>query len=270
MRMFAAMATCAVFVEVLACGEDGLGPEGTARPSGSIQVNVRTTGSPLDHDGYTVQLGREPGRPARVNDTVIFTGLTTGDYALRLTGVAPECVLQGPNPRHVTVAENRVSITFEVTCADTAPDDPGAIRVDVTTRDSLPDSAGFTVVLLGRPSQRVGANGSALFTGLAPRDYLVELHDLPWPCVVDGSASEMASVSPGDTTHVTFAVVCTEHGSFHGSIQVNVNTTGAPLDPDGYRIILDGLQVQTAPVNGTVLFTDLDSPHHSIQLDGVA
>jgi hypothetical protein len=56
-----------------------------------------------------------------------------------------------------------------------------------------------------------------------------------------------------------------------GSIRVNAHTTGAPLDPDGYRIILDnGSSGQAVPVNGEVLLTDLAPGDHRVQLEGAA
>jgi Bacterial Ig-like domain len=56
-----------------------------------------------------------------------------------------------------------------------------------------------------------------------------------------------------------------------GSIQVHVHTTGAPLDPDGYTIVVDNLSSgQTAPVNGEVLLTNLAPGNHVVRLEGAA
>jgi hypothetical protein len=146
------------------------------------------------------------------------------------------------------------------------PDELGAIQVQVTTTGGGADSAGYTVVLQGKSHQRVGASGSALFTGLVPRAYVVQLSGLPRHCVADGPAVKRVTVQPADTTTLKFAVACTRPVS----IRVTVNTTGAPLDPDGYTIILDGSQRLKVAVNDTVLFTDLDSPVHNVQLTDVA
>jgi len=158
-------------------------------------------------------------------------------------------------------------------CAErlpTLPDGVGAIQVQVAARGSRADSAAYALVLLGRSTKRVRGHGNALFTGLAPRDYVVRLTDLSRLCSVEGLAEQRVTVEAGDTAHLTFAVRCSEPGN----IRVKVTTTGAPLDPDGYTVLLDGSPSLAAPVNGNILLTDLDSPSHTpshdIQLRGVA
>jgi hypothetical protein len=55
-----------------------------------------------------------------------------------------------------------------------------------------------------------------------------------------------------------------------GTIQVNVHTDGAPLEPDGYTIILDnGSSGQAAPANGGLLLTDVPAGDHRVRLEGV-
>jgi hypothetical protein len=63
-----------------------------------------------------------------------------------------------------------------------------------------------------------------------------------------------------------------ETGGLGGSIQVSVHTTGAPLDPDGYSIILDNASTPQAlaPVNGKVLLSNLSQGDHRVRLEGAA
>jgi hypothetical protein len=51
---------------------------------------------------------------------------------------------------------------------------------------------------------------------------------------------------------------------------VNVHTAGAPLDPDGYTIVLDNASWGPAPVNGKVLLTNLAPGDHVVRLEGGA
>jgi WD40 repeat protein len=59
-------------------------------------------------------------------------------------------------------------------------------------------------------------------------------------------------------------------GPAMGTARVIVATTGAPLDPDGYVVSLDGSAGRPVAVNGAVLFTNLASGNHTVALGGVA
>jgi hypothetical protein len=255
----ATVAVCAALAIVLACGDEGGGGLGPSA-SESIQVNVTTTGDQPDSDGYLVTLGDTPGRAADLTDTLMFTDLTPGTYTLRLSGIAPNCVVQGANPRSVQVGGTNVSVTFEVNCGK-----PGAIRADVATTGSPPDDATFTLVLEGGLSQNIGPNGTALFTSVVAGDYGVRLAGLPARCTINGPQDQRVRVTPGDTSHVAFEVTCAEPGN----IQVNVTTVDPPSSADGYTIVLDGSVKRSVGVNDTIRFEQLDPTVHSVELEGV-
>lgn len=54
------------------------------------------------------------------------------------------------------------------------------------------------------------------------------------------------------------------------NLEVRARTTGDTLDPDGYRIFLDGGGGRTLPVDGSVLYRDLAPGTHELELAGVA
>lgn len=53
-------------------------------------------------------------------------------------------------------------------------------------------------------------------------------------------------------------------------ITVGVTTSGTNQDPDGYLVILDGLDTRAIPDNGEVSFTGLAGARHTITLAGLA
>jgi hypothetical protein len=49
-------------------------------------------------------------------------------------------------------------------------------------------------------------------------------------------------------------------------VQVSTTTTGEEIDPDGYVVTLDGGQVQSIAVNGTVTYTGVAAGDHIAEL----
>ena len=55
-----------------------------------------------------------------------------------------------------------------------------------------------------------------------------------------------------------------------GAISVRISTSGDAVDPDGYRLTLDGRPAESVGVNATRELTDLPPGEHDLTLDGVA
>jgi hypothetical protein len=86
-------------------------------PSGqTVTVQVTTSGTDLDPDGYTVRLGsRSAG--VQANGTATFTGVAAGSHELRLDGVALNCLPEGGPTRSITVgASAGAQAAFDVEC----------------------------------------------------------------------------------------------------------------------------------------------------------
>jgi hypothetical protein len=215
------------------CGDDD--PSG---PSGSaVQVNVVTSGSPADPDGYAVSIDAGPPESVSVNGSVTFEDLPSGGHTVLLTGLAANCTVEGDNPRTVSVeAGETAETTFNVTCAAEA----GSIAVTTTTTGESVDPNGYTVSIDGGAGQAIDANSTVTITGLNAGEHSVELGDVASNCSLGGLANPMiATVVAGETSEVTFALSCTALAEPTGRIFFSANITGE--EPyDLYVINADG------------------------------
>src|SRR5689334_1820018 len=116
-------------------------------PVGEIEVQVTSSGSPPDPDGYTLSLDGAPGQAVGVSDTIHLTDVSVGSHNLSLAGLAPNCRLQSPNPvaPDVTLGQTATAV-FQVSClgqsqviAFTA-NAPGLLAAFVVS----PDGSGLT------------------------------------------------------------------------------------------------------------------------------
>jgi TolB protein len=104
----------------------------TVQPGGSAQVDftltcaatgmavaIQTTGSDFPF-GYQLQIADRAARRVPPNDTIQISRLEAGDYALSLTGIAPNCVVAGGSPSVVSVpARTMVPVALTVVCTRT-------------------------------------------------------------------------------------------------------------------------------------------------------
>jgi Tol biopolymer transport system component len=116
-------------------------------PVGEIDVQVTSSGSPPDPDGYTISLDGAPGQPIGVSDTIHLSPVSVGSHSISLAGLAPNCRLQSPNPVELQVTlGGAVTAAFQVSClgqsqviAFTA-NAPGLLAAFVVS----PDGSGLT------------------------------------------------------------------------------------------------------------------------------
>src|SRR5262249_20482226 len=182
---------------------------------GSVRVNVATTGQNTDPTGYVVRVtvggGLEAATNVNDNGFVVIPDVAPGPQTVTLDDVAANCIVGGSNPRTVTVvAGSTVETTFNVTCSAPVK---GSIRVNVATTGEHIDPNGYTVrvtVGAGRTTtQNVGANGSVVFTDIAPGPQTVTLQDVAANCAVGGSNPRTVTVIAGATVETTFNSSCT-------------------------------------------------------------
>ena len=89
---------------------------------GGIRVTITTTGTDPD-PGYTLSLGTSEPIQVGTNDQTTFSGLTAGDYTLRLGDVAPNCAVSHVNPLAASVVAGEVTaLTFSVQCVELRSD----------------------------------------------------------------------------------------------------------------------------------------------------
>ncbi len=209
--------------------------------TGSIRVTTATTGADLDSDGYAVSPDGGPGEIIAVSGALTIATVTAGDHTIALGGVAANCVVDGDNPRTVSVAGGATAeVAFAITCA-ALPPAAGTLRVTTATTGAELDPDGFTVTVDAGPDWPGPVNGATIVANLPAGDHTVALGGVASNCVVEGTNPRTASVAAGATAEVTFAVTCTALPSPGGNLRVTTATTGADLDPDGYTVLVQGL-----------------------------
>ena len=154
------------------------------------RVTTMTTGLDLDFDGYGVMVDGI-GRGAIAANGTILIQLDPGSRTIALTGLSPNCGIEGPGPRSVTIVNNEVaSIEFAVVCtarglplptsgvlAFTGPDGDihlgsasGQIFRDLTSDnlDSFDTDAAWSPVGIGLRSHGEIRRGSTSLTPMGP------------------------------------------------------------------------------------------------------
>lgn len=232
--------------------------------TGTLDVTAQTTGGDVDPDGYSVSIDGAAGLALGINASLASQVLTVGDHAVELTGVATNCMVMDDNPRTVSVAASAtVATTFAVVCDPTT----GMIEVTATTTGADLDADGYMVDLDGMASQPIDANGTVTFTGVSEGAHSLTLTGIAANCTVSGANPASSTVSVGATDAVAFDLSC---APVTGDLRVTATTTGAPIDPDGYTVSVDGGATQPLAVNGdTVIFAATADGNRSVRLGDI-
>lgn len=98
---------------LLAACSDGANNEAV----GDVTVEILTTGTNLDPDGYSLKLSGQAPRAVTVNDTVTFVALPIGDYTLTLSGIAANCASDQDTILPFYQAVGRIDRGFYLTCS---------------------------------------------------------------------------------------------------------------------------------------------------------
>ncbi len=115
---FLLLITTIALTLALGCGDDSSNVGPTGPTTGTIQVNVTTTGTQADPSGYTVSLDGGPGQAIAANGSMTITDVSAGEHAVTLGDLTEHCGTNtGTNPQTVTAAAGQtVQVTFVVTC----------------------------------------------------------------------------------------------------------------------------------------------------------
>ena len=156
----------------------------TATPPqpGSIHVTTATTGAYPDPDGYFVRVDGGPDQLVGTNATITIANVSGGNHTVLLGGVASNCVVDGVNPRSISVNSGTTDVGFGVACG---PGNTFQVTTLTTGVDRDQDGYGLAVfnVLYGGgafqlvASVTVPANGIATIPARTPGsgDYRLEL-----------------------------------------------------------------------------------------------
>jgi hypothetical protein len=243
-----------------------------AATSGALEVVATSTGAPADPDGYLIQLDGADGQAIVAGATVAMPGLSPGTHTVGLTGLAPNCTVDGDNPRSVSVTTGVTArVALAVSCsAVTPPPAPGGIAVTTQITGPDPDPDGYALSLDGAAAGTIGAAATETMAGLAPGSHTVGLAGLSGNCSLAGDNPRAVTVAAGTVAPVTFAVTCTALPPATGSVTITTGTTGESLDPDGYAFVIDGGNAQPIGLEATVRLDGLVAGDHTVRLRGAS
>jgi hypothetical protein len=85
--------------------------------TGTLTVTTTTTGLSQDPDGYTIRIDGGARQPMAIN--AVFQIITvSGPHSVSLSGVAPNCRIDGKNPRKVVVSSgSNGRADFNIACS---------------------------------------------------------------------------------------------------------------------------------------------------------
>jgi hypothetical protein len=135
--------------------------------------------------------------------------------------------------------------------------------VSTSTVGDDPDSDGYLLTVDDADSLDLRSTGSAQLD-LAPGRHTLELLGVAEQCSVAPATVLELDITQGSTTPVAFEVNCPLTGA-----RITVTTTGLILDPDGYRVMVDGSGHGVIASNDTVL-ARLEPGSRTIELTGLA
>ena len=249
----------------LACGEGG-----TDVVLPSLRVTTATTGVELDPDGYGIAVDGGAALSIGLDATVVMDRLTEGAHVVALTGLATNCSVVGENPRSVSVvADATATAAFAVTCSASAPL-PGAVQVSTTITGSGTDPDGFALLLDGTDAGPIGAGATSTLSGIAAGSHSVGLSGLAANCQVAGENPRVLNLPPGQTVPLAFEVTCTAPGPTTGTIKAVTSMSGAGSDPDGFALLLDGIDRGLIGASATVNLSGVAPGSHTLGLTGLA
>jgi Tol biopolymer transport system component len=174
--------------------------------TGTIQVNVTTSGSAPDPDGYVARLdGGASEQPIATSGTVSFASVPAGDHTVALTDVTANCSVAEEASRSVIVAVGASSeVSFVVTCAERT----GSVQVTAATSGASLDPDGYAVALDGGTAIAIARDGSYAFGGLTPGAHQIALAGVSTNCRAEGENPRDITVAAGATATIAFGVSC--------------------------------------------------------------
>ena len=244
----------------LACGGDGTG---VTLPA--LEIRTVTTGTELDPDGYSVVVDAAPAVPVGLVDTLFVDPLAAGPHTVTLGGLASNCTAAGGSTVTATVTAGATAVVeYDVVCTPTR----GRLIVTTSSSGEPADPDGYELKLDDTTMGPIGANETQTLRGVAPGEHQVALDGVVPNCTVEGDNPRKVNVTAGADSSVSFAVSCMP---LAGTVHVSVTTSGAPVDPDGYSVSLDGAVpgVPIAPT-GTVDLAAVPVGSHTVALGGLA
>jgi hypothetical protein len=252
-----------------ACGGDSGG--GLTEPTtGILQIATSTSGTELDPDGYTLTVDDiESGVIGSASSRTI-ADVEPGAHQVGLSGVAPNCEVQGQHPRTVSVvAGETTNETFAVVCVPPPPV-TGGLSVTTTTTGPSPDEDGYTVTVDGSLAGAIEAEGTLAVSDLGAGDHLAGLAGVAANCAVEGDNPRAVGVVAGSVVPVGFTIACEAPPPSAGTVVVTTETSGAGADPDGYAFTIGDRAAQPIGPTASVSVAGVPAGATQVGLSGLA
>lgn len=257
------LAGVAAVVVALASCTDPISAPGPDAPTGTLNVHVATLGSVIDEDGYWFR-ARDTADFIAPNGDFTVAGLAVGPLEVELGGLASNCGYVGDSLVNVVVEAGATTrAEFSVNCE--APDVFLIWELRLTGSELDPD--GFTVILDGEEVDRLFGNFSDGGQRLRPGAHTLELSDIRANCVVERNPRDVFLLRGATFVREVFGAECVDAP---GALEVTVETTGSLPDPDGYQVVLDGLDAAPIAPSGSIVLPSLPSDSLTVGLSGLA
>lgn len=149
-------------------------------------------------------------------------------------------------------------------CDDSdGPSSPGTLIVSTSTTGNQPDQDGYVLTVDGAHSLTLGPTDS-IEAVLPTGRHDLRLLGVAEHCSVEPDLSVAIVIEASTATPVAFDISCQTTGAV-----VSAVTSGVDLDPDGYRVVVDGVGRGAVLPNSTALVL-LGPGSRTIMLQGLA
>jgi hypothetical protein len=214
-------------------------PEGTTPvafviscPASAARITTTTTGLDIDPDGYRVVVDGTDRGTIPSNGTAL-TRLNPGSRTIALTDLAPNCTIDGPGSRTVTIGDPEV-VPIEVAVVCTATTGVIGILLEASGTDV---NGVLGAMVDGAEPFIVGPGAPAYLTGVSGGDHVVSLVG-PANCSVETDPQSVTVIVGQlirDTVEVDFSVTCAARGT-SGTVRITAPTTGPIPSSTRYHI----------------------------------
>jgi Tol biopolymer transport system component len=153
-----------------------------------------------------------------------------------------------------------LAVAFCVVSACDGPEAPEGGAVSVTAVNSGPAvlSAALGVSVGGVIYTGLSGTAPLVIAPLPAGDHQLELMGLPVHCAVEGEQLRKVNVIQGDTAGVEFVVRCEQAA---GTVLVTASSEGQEIDPNGYRVVVDGTLQGDISIAGALSLAVPPGPH---------
>lgn len=226
----------ALLAGALACGGDSSGPDDPEPEPVTVTVQLTMTGEDLDPDGYTLALG-SASREVGAAGSTGFTGVVPGTYDLVVSGLSPNCSVDGGATRQVTVTA-ATQVTLTVTCVSVIA---SGLFTEVACPLLTPAAAGgipMAALALGALPTQLEAPLYARVTGTGGDQYALGFVDR----ATDGTASMRMPLDPSGSLNGGAVTVRIAGGVYACATPVALQLGALPAAPGETAAVVDLLE----------------------------